>query len=108
MDQDVESGEMVTLDDQRGEFILDEVHPQRQTADLMVVTPNPVKLKDIAISDLNKATTKASRTKSRGATGSRKRRNICTEFKNEIVRRERLEQGTGSACPQVVAFPSLP
>jgi hypothetical protein len=54
IDKDVRVGEMVTIDDQRGEFIVQKVHPESRTADLMVVTAHPVKLKDVPVSDLNK------------------------------------------------------
>jgi hypothetical protein len=56
MNKDIQAGEMVTVNDQRGEFIVHEVHPERKTADLMVVTAHPVKLKDVPVCNLNKST----------------------------------------------------
>lgn len=55
MDKDIHEGEMITVDDQRGDFIVHEVHRERKTADLLILTAHPVKLKEVPISDLNKS-----------------------------------------------------
>jgi len=53
MDTDIQVGELVTVDDQRGVYVVHQVHPERSTADLMAITEHPVKLKDVPVSDLN-------------------------------------------------------
>lgn len=45
-------GEMVTVDDQWGDFIVNEVHQERKTAGLMIVTSHPVKPKEVLSSIL--------------------------------------------------------
>lgn len=54
MDKNIHVGEMVTVGDQLGEFIVHEIHDERKTADLMVITTHPVKLKGVPITELNK------------------------------------------------------